>query len=182
MKRLILLRHAKSSWTDSSLDDHARPLSPRGVRAAPAMARWLADEGWVPDRVLSSDATRTRQTWDLVSETWAARSIPLPEVGFRPGLYLASPRRILGVLAQEGGDATTVLVVGHNPGLHDLARTLMVPGSAKSQERLDRKFPTGAAAILEFSADRWNHLAVSEGRLVAFMRPKDLPEAKGHGL
>ncbi|MEQ9570095.1 MAG: histidine phosphatase family protein [Longimicrobiales bacterium] len=182
MKRLILFRHAKSSWDDPDLDDHARPLAPRGNRAAPAMAHWFAETKQLPARVLCSDAVRTRQTWDRVAEVWDSLAGPLPDVGFHPGLYLASPRRILGLVAQDAGDADTVMVVGHNPGMHDLARTLAVPGSTKAHRRLAAKFPTAAAAVLEFDVDRWDELDAGQGRLAAFMRPKDLPDARERRL
>lgn len=182
MKRLILFRHAKSSWDDPDLDDHARPLAPRGERAAPAMAGWFLDEDWIPDRVLCSDAVRTRQTWRRVADAFDEAGVTLPEVSLHSGLYLASPRRILSLVAKEGGPYRTVLVVGHNPGMHDLARTLAIPGSTRSHRRLSRKFPTAAAAVLEFDADGWDDLAAGRGRLAAFVRPKDLPGAKGARL
>lgn len=173
MRRLILLRHAKSSWDRPDLDDHDRPLAPRGIRAAPAVARWLADRGFVPERVLCSDAVRTRQTWSLVAEAWDGLST-VPSLSVRADLYLASPRGILREVAAEPDDVGSVMVVGHNPGMHDLARTLAQPGSTVEHRRLARKFPTAAAAVLEFDDGAWDDLAPGGGALAAFVRPKDL--------
>ena len=178
MKRLILLRHAKSSWDDPTLADHERPLAPRGVRAAPAMARWLHDHDYVPDRILCSDAVRTQQTWALVARVWEDRNGSVPEVMVHPNLYLASARGIRTILAEELDSVDSLMVVGHNPGLHHLASTLAIPGGTPAHDRLARKFPTAAAVVLDFDVPGWGDLSPGEGRLVAFMRPKDLPRSR----
>lgn len=177
MKRLILFRHAKSSWDDPGLSDHRRPLAPRGMRAAPAVARWLGERALLPDHVLCSDAVRTRQTWALVEEAWAEHGGgPRADVVIDPDLYLASPRGILALVAATPPEVDALMVVGHNPGMHDLAATLAVPGGTPAHARLARKFPTAAVAVLDFDAEDWSELGPGQGRLVAFVRPKDLPE------
>ena len=157
MKRLVLLRHAKSSWDDPGLRDHQRPLAPRGIRAASEMARWLARHDYVPHRVLCSDAVRTRQTWALMADL-VGGAAPPPDLSIEPDLYLASPREIRRLVAERADDADVLMVIGHNPGMHDLALALAQPGSSDTDERLARKFPTGAAAVLDFDVDHWSEL------------------------
>ncbi len=164
MRTLILFRHARSDWP-AGVPDHERPLGPRGVQAAPAMARWLAEHHGVPGRVLCSDATRTRETLAL-------------EVSYHSALYLASPARMLHVLAEEGGTATRVMIVGHNPGTHTLADALARPGRSAAREHLRRDFPTAAMAVLTFDIAGWDDPAFVAGDvagdLVAFQLPRAL--------
>lgn len=174
MKTLILFRHGKSAYP-GGLSDHERPLASRGRRDAPAMAHWIAERGLVPDKVLCSDAVRTRQTLSLVLDEWVDRAVRgTPETGYRPGLYLASAVRILSLVAAEGGASESVMVVGHNPGMHDLAQALAEPAPTKPHRRLANKFPTAAVAVLTFDISRWEELATRRGELTAFMRPRDL--------
>lgn len=178
MRTLILFRHAKSDWP-AGVPDHERPLGPRGVQAAPAMARWLAEHHGVPGRVLCSDATRTRETLALALEVWEAEGrAPTPEVSYHSALYLASPARMLHVLAEEGGAATRVMMVGHNPGTHTLADALARPGRSAAREHLRRDFPTAAMAVLTFDIAGWDDPAFVAGDvagdLVAFQLPRAL--------
>lgn len=174
MKTLILFRHAKSDHP-GGMDDHERPLAARGRRDAPAMARWLAEHGLVPQKVLCSDAVRTRRTLALALDAWAEMDeVRPPVIGYRPGLYLASAARILSLTAAEAGASDSVMVVGHNPGMHDLAQALTEPAATPAHRRLARKFPTAAAAVLTFDIDRWEELATRRGELSTFMRPRDL--------
>ncbi|MBT8337994.1 MAG: histidine phosphatase family protein [Gemmatimonadetes bacterium] len=175
MKRLILLRHAKSSWDDPGLRDHERPLAPRGVRAVPEIARWMARHDYVPQLALCSDAVRTRQTWALVADLLGGTAGP-PALSIEPDLYLASPHEIRHLVAERAGDVDVLLVIGHNPGMHGLALALAHPGSTEAA-RLAHKFPTAAVAVLDFDVDEWSELHPGTGRLVAFVRPKDLPGA-----
>lgn len=172
MKTLLLLRHAKSSWDDPRLDDFDRPLNPRGRRAAPRMGRWMRDEGWLPERVLCSAARRAIETWKEVEAVLDPESLPAVEV--LRGLYLAEPERILELLGRHGGGAERVLVVGHNPGFHELARALAHGGDPAGLGELRRKFPTGALAILSFPVDGWGEVSTGSGRLERFVRPADL--------
>lgn len=174
MKTLLLFRHAKSDHP-GGLSDHERPLASRGRRDAPDVAQWIADKGLVPEKVLCSDSARTRQTLRLALDRWTDEPRGhTPEVGYRPGLYLASPARILSLVAAEGDAADSIMVVAHNPGMHDLAQALAEPASTPAHRRLARKFPTAAVAVLTFDINRWEHLALQRGELIAFMRPRDL--------
>lgn len=170
MKQLLLLRHAKSSWDDPALADFDRPLAPRGLKAAPLMGRELARRDWLPDLALVSPALRTRETWRLVSAELPAR-VP---VEFAEGLFDATAGDILAEVQQAMASAGCLLVLGHNPGLEDLARRLAGPRSdAGARRKLEEKFPTGALARFVVD-DGWADLAFGTARLMHCIRPKDL--------
>src|SRR4051812_41934455 len=155
MKQLLLLRHAKSSWDDPDLDDFDRPLAERGLKAARLIGRELAARDWLPDQVLVSPALRTRDTWRLV-----AAELPVhPRVAFAEALYDAAAADILSQLRKADPSSGCLLVLGHNPGLEELAKRLAGSGSeAKARKRLEKKFPTAALArfVLE---DDWAGLS-----------------------
>lgn len=168
MKQLLLLRHAKSSWDDPDLDDFDRPLAQRGLKAARLIGRELAARDWLPDQVLVSSALRTRDTWRLVAAELPAH----PRVVFAEALYEASAADILSQIRLAEPSSGCLAVVGHNPGLEDLANLLAGSGSeAKARKRLEEKFPTAALARFVFDGD-WSGL--STGRLTHCLRPKDL--------
>jgi phosphohistidine phosphatase len=170
MKRLLLMRHAKSSWDDASLADFDRPLAPRGREAAPRMGREMARRGWLPELALVSPAARTRQTWDLVAAELAAP----PPAHFPDTLYDASTESILAEVQQTPETVKTLLVLGHNPGLEELAAELAGDHSdAGGLARLGEKFPTAALARFRFDGG-WAKLGAGVARLSHFMRPKDL--------
>lgn len=170
-RQLLLLRHAKSSWSEASLSDFDRPLAPRGQKAAPLVGAELAKRGWLPDLALVSPAVRTRETWRLASANW---SQPQPPVAFPEELYEASADELLGEARSVPDKITRLLIVGHNPGLEEFARRLAGPGSDDKASRLiEEKFPTGALARFEFEG-RWDKLPFGAARLTHFMRPKDL--------
>jgi len=168
MKQLLLLRHAKSSWDDPALDDVDRPLAERGLKAAKLIGRELAARDWLPDQALVSSALRTRDTWRLVAVELPAH----PRVVFAEALYEASAADILSQIRQVDPSSGCLAVVGHNPGLEDLAKQLAGSGSeAKAHKRLEEKFPTAAIARFVFDGD-WSGLSVA--RLTHCLRPKDL--------
>jgi phosphohistidine phosphatase len=174
LRQLLLLRHAKSSWDDPKLPDHARPLNARGRRTAAAMRRAMQDLGLTPDVVLVSSARRTLQTMEAL-EPWD--DTPLIEP--MDALYLATAPRMLEVLHRTAETARSVLLVAHNPGLHELALTLVGPASMAADtpllRRLAESYPTGALA--EFTiAGPWRTLGEGGGRLSRFLCPRDLPE------
>ncbi|MBR0671475.1 SixA phosphatase family protein [Neoroseomonas soli] len=174
MRQLLLLRHAKSSWDDPSLPDHARPLNARGRRAAQAVASAMQDLGLSPDVVLVSSSRRTLQTLEAVSPFADSPLIePMDDI------YLAPWPRLLEILRRAPETARSVMLIGHNPGLHDLALALvgasgMSSGPAAARRMADG-FPT--CALAEFAiATPWQALAEGGGRLVRFLVPADLPE------
>lgn len=171
MALLHLVRHAKSSRDDAHLDDHDRPLAPRGRKVAPMMARWMAENDVVPGLVLVSTAKRTRETWSLMKPAFR----PAPEVAFEDGLYLASADELLDRIGRLPEAAGEVMVIGHNPGLHDLALHLAA-GHGIEHGRLAEKFPTGALCTIDFGRRPWRHVEAGAGRLVRFVRPADIHE------
>ncbi len=169
MRRLILVRHAKSSWSDSTLDDHDRPLNARGHRAAELVGTHLHTLGCTPDLVLSSSALRTRQSWQGMSRPLGNR----PQISFHRALYLASPDAVLERIAAAPASARTVMALGHNPATHALAAYLAREGEPAAMARLGVRFPTGAAAILELYDEHWTGVA-GGGRLAHFILPREL--------
>ncbi len=169
MRRLLLARHAKSSWGDPSLADHDRPLNGRGRRAAPLVATALAERGFVPDAVRSSSSCRTRETWERMAPHLGGH----PHVEFLSELYLASPRAVLRIIASTPPTAHTLMVLGHNPSTHALAAYLARSGNSAQRDRIIRSFPTGAVAVIELEGDDWGK-AEAGGELLDYIRPKML--------
>lgn len=170
MPDLLLLRHAKSRWDEPALGDHDRDLAPRGEKAARLMGRLLEREGLVPDLVLCSTARRAVRTLDLVvAELGAA-----PAVKQLKSLYRAAPSRLLDVIQRQDDAVRRLLVVGHNPGLHELVLRLVGSGDAALRAELIAKLPTSALARLDFAGAGWQAVVPGGGRLVGFWRPRDL--------
>jgi phosphohistidine phosphatase len=177
MRQLLLLRHAKSSWDDAAASDHARVLNADGQRAAAAMGQALRTLHLAPDLVLVSTARRTLQTLDAL-EPWDETPLIEP----MDSLYLASAPQLLATLNRTAETVRSVMLIGHNPGLHDLALTLaagmpqQAGALAAGARLLEAGFPTGALAEFTIPA-HWANLAEGGGRLVRFLSPKDLPDA-----
>jgi len=174
MRQLLLLRHAKSSWDDPGLPDHARPLNARGRRAVVAMRRVMHDLGLMPDIVLVSSSRRTLQTLEAL-QPWDETPIIEP----MDALYLADAPQMLRVLRGAAETARSVLLIAHNPGLHDLALTLAGEPSTSADTpaklRLAKGYPTGA--LTEFCVPGpWCQLDSGGARLLRFVSPRDLPE------
>jgi phosphohistidine phosphatase len=163
MRRLILMRHAKSSWDDDKLEDHARPLNKRGMRDAPRVADALIERGWRPDLILSSDAMRTRQTWALMAPRF---QLELP-VRWLPTLYHGDVDAARNALREAPSDAHTILLLGHNPGLEATLNAFC--GKHK-------RLTTANAALLVAQAASWAELVeeVEGWLLVDILRPKHL--------
>jgi len=161
MKRLFVLRHAKSSWSDAELADFERPLNDRGLAAAPFMGRLMKDRNLTPDIVLSSPASRARQTTELVREAAGWK----PKIRFDDRIYEASPLTLLRVAEELSNGIGSAMVVGHNPGMEGFIRVLT--GRLESM-------PTAALAIIDLAIDDWALIAAGSGRLVEVIRPKEL--------
>ncbi|PID60338.1 MAG: phosphoglycerate mutase [Gammaproteobacteria bacterium] len=164
--RLIVTRHAKSSWSDLTLSDHARPLKGRGKRAASELGQWLVAHGHLPDAVLSSDSQRTRETWQLAADAMSVA----PEPIWLPDLYLASPNDLLSIVQQASGRSRTLMVIAHNPGIGEFANRLLT--KALDEEDFER-FPTAAALVAEFPITHWNELEFGTGSALAFFTPSE---------
>jgi len=169
MHRLFVLRHAKSSWNNSSLADHDRPLAPRGERAAEAIAAHVATIDPPPALVLCSTARRARDTLEPVRAQLPDSTVVLVE----DELYGTSPPELLERLRAVPEDIPSVLVVGHNPTLEDLVKGLGRDGDPNLVARVNSKFPTGALATLAFTGP-WSTLSWGGATLEAFVVPADL--------
>lgn len=172
MPELLLLRHAKSRWDRPGAEDHERDLAPRGLAAASRMGRLLREEGLIPDLALCSTALRARRTWDLAAAE-LAREVPTEHART---LYLASAEALLMVARQRGADAgaARLLLIGHDPGLHELARRLAANGDATALAALREKFPTAALVRIALPAKDWRETTGDDGTLLGFWRPRDL--------
>jgi phosphohistidine phosphatase len=171
VKTILLLRHAKSDWANPGLDDHDRPLNPRGERAAEAMADHIAQHCPRPDLILCSTAVRTRQTLAPLVRRLAN---PAPPLALEKGLYLASEEALLERLRAVPDAAGTVLLIGHNDGIWQLAEALAGRGPADQLAALQGKYPTGTLATLRAPTRHWRELAPGSAQLKAFVRPRDL--------
>ncbi|MFT8246431.1 SixA phosphatase family protein [Roseomonas sp. BN140053] len=170
MRQLLLLRHAKSSWDDPALSDHARPLNARGKRAAALLAATFRDLSLRPELVLVSSARRTLQTLEALGPLGGA-----PRIEATDDLYLATWTSLLDAVRRVPTEVRSLLLVAHNPGLHDLATALAGPAAATGSRRLAEAYPTGALA--EFTVEEpWNRLEPGAARLARFLVPGDLAE------
>jgi phosphohistidine phosphatase len=168
MKTLHLLRHAKSSWKDSSLADADRPLAARGRRAAQAIARHCRREGVAPDLVLCSSSQRTRETLDLVAPGLPADMAVVVD----DHLYGADAGDLLDLLKDLSDRVSSVMLIGHNPAIQELLLTLARRGAHLDSVRA--KFPTGGLATLAVDAQRWAELRPGDAALLAFVTPAQL--------
>ncbi|CAM5200511.1 phosphoglycerate mutase [Bosea thiooxidans] len=171
MRRLMLLRHAKSHWP-TGVADRDRPLATRGREAAPVMGRYLAEELLLPDLVLISPAKRTVETWELVAPMLAEK----PATQYEPRIYEAKVERLLDVVQEIEGDVRTLLMIGHNPGFVELATLLTGHGDRYAAARMSQKYPTCGLAVLDFAVDDWRDVAERGGRLDRFVTPASLGE------
>ncbi len=168
MLSLALLRHAKSSWDATDIEDFYRPLNQRGQTAAPLMGAALKELSFTPDLILCSSAKRTRETLALIMPF-----VKGAEVTFDEQLYLTSQETLLGRLKATPVGTKKVLMIGHNPGMHGLALFLTGTGDVKSISRLEDRFPTAALAVFSFPQVTWRDLAPASGHLEAFVTPRD---------
>jgi phosphohistidine phosphatase len=173
MLTLMLLRHAKSSLATAGQADLDRPLNDRGKRAATAVGRYMASNGLVPQLVLCSPARRTKETWDIA----AAELSVTPKILVADEIYdSADGKALMACLPHKAGTAQSILLVGHNPSIGELAQTLSGTGSGKLRERLEKKYPTGAFAVFTIDLGNWQSVASGSGTLLHFVRPRDLIE------
>jgi phosphohistidine phosphatase len=168
-RRLYLLRHAKSSWKEEGLADHDRPLASRGRRAAKAIGRHLRERGVAPELVLCSTARRVRETLEGIEPLLGRAAISV-----EPELYGAGPAELLARLHEIAPPVRSVMVIGHNPALEQLALLLARHGSTVSE--LEAKFPTGALATLAIRGPGWAALDRGTAELIEFIRPRELEE------
>ena len=173
MRRLLLLRHAKSDRSKLGESDHDRDLADHGRTDALKIGAYLVRHAFIPDRVVVSTAARTRETWALVATAFKV----VPPVSFEPRIYEASAEAILQVIKETEPEVSTLLMVGHNPGLQELATMLIATGDVEARQRLQEDFPTGALAVINFALEDWSKLHPRAGRLEHFVTPQSLEAA-----
>jgi phosphohistidine phosphatase len=175
MPRLLLLRHAKSTWDDPGLVDYDRPLSARGRRSAPIMGRHMAAHQLLPDRVLCSAARRTRETFaGLLS--YFDRDV---DARITRQLYDVPASRLIDIVKRDGGEVKSLLVVGHNPSMQEAALSLIGSGNPAFVADITEKFPTAGLAVIDFDVKRFADIVAGSGRIVAFFRPRELEAVDG---
>jgi len=160
MKKLLLLRHAKSSWNDPDLSDFDRPLNERGLHAAQFMGSIIVKEGLEPELIISSPAERARTTAELVVQGGDL----VADINFEDRIYEASPHALLQIASALDDDLETVLLVGHNPGIEDFVKLLT---------GVYEPMPTAALAVIELEIDYWEDIAAGSGKLLEVIKAKD---------
>lgn len=166
MKRLFVLRHAKSSWNDPNLADFDRPLNDRGREAAPFMGEVIARKHFLPDAILSSPAKRAMQTANLVKEAAGANAV----ISYDERIYEASPQALRQIISELDEDKESAMIVGHNPGME---------GFIKFLTGANEPMPTASFAAIDLKIDKWEKLAAGCGDLLEVLRPKDEMKALG---
>lgn len=175
MRRVMLLRHAKSSWDHMDLDDIDRPLALRGRLSAPLLGRYIYRRKLEPDLVLCSPAMRARQTWELISAEWdQTNAAKRPQLEMRSSFYLARPAMLMSALQRIDDEVASVMIIGHNPGMEQLALQMVGAEKSNAFKKMEKKFPTAALAVIGFAVESWSALAFGSGKLFCFVRPKDL--------
>ena len=173
MRRLILLRHAKTERDAPSGKDHDRRLDERGHHDGAEIGRWLAAENYRPDLVLVSDAARAQETWELVRP-----AIPSAPARHLAELYGAEPSELLRAIhGTAKADPKCLMIIAHNPGLHELALALIAGGDAAGRRALEANLPTSGVAVIDFKIDDWDDIGFRGGQLARFASPKLLREA-----
>lgn len=174
MKRLYLFRHAKAEAQAEAKDDKARSLSERGQRDAARMAVHMRRMKYLPDFVMCSSSARTRETLEF----WSVAIAENPKTQYSDALYLAEPETMLSLIRRAPDTSKAMMVVAHNPGTEQIAVALLHE-ELKTKERgyvdaIEEKFPTAALAVIDFDAESWKAVKLASGRLVDFVRPRDL--------
>jgi phosphohistidine phosphatase len=189
MRRLMLLRHAKTEHDAPSGQDQDRRLDDRGRLDAAAIGAWIGRHPPLPDAVLVSTAVRARQTWEIAGQAMqdALREQVASQRGewqveFLADIYGAEPAQLLQIIRMAGVNSSGslpghLLVVGHNPGMHELALMLTGSGDAAAKKALEDNLPTSGLAILDFAIDDWSEVAFRGGKLVRFTSPRLLKQA-----
>lgn len=177
MRRLMLLRHSKTENDAPSGHDQDRRLDDRGRIDAAEIGGWIGRHPPFPELVLVSPAVRARQTWEIGWESMKG-AVPQPQVEFLPELYGADPAQLLqAVHAVSATEAQRLMVVGHNPGMHELALALAASGDASGRKTLADNLPTSGLAVFDFAVDDWGDVAFRRGHLVLFVSPKLLQQS-----
>jgi phosphohistidine phosphatase len=168
MRRLMLLRHAKTERAEPGELDRTRKLTKSGRADAPLIGAYMARHGLIPDLALVSPSTRTQETWTLLAASFAKA----PKAANEERIYNADPKTLMGLIAETKPAAQTLLVVGHNPGLHDLAMQLVAAGDVAARAQLTEQLPTSGLVVIDLAFDDWSRLHAQAGRLERFVSPR----------
>jgi phosphohistidine phosphatase len=166
--RLMLFRHAKSEKSEPGMSDRERTLNARGRIDASKLGAYMAHHALRPDRAMVSDSRRTRETWERLGKAW---TVP-PPASFESDLYNARPDAILDLLHEDPAAPNALLIVAHNPGLHELGKLLIASGDVDARERLNEGLPTCGLLVIDFVGNDWRALHPSSGRLERFITPR----------
>jgi phosphohistidine phosphatase len=179
MRRLMLFRHAKTENDAPSGRDQDRRLDKRGRHDAAEIGGWIGRHPPFPGLVLVSHAIRAHQTWEIAWEAMKDR-VPPPEVEFLPELYGADPAQLLETIRSAvTTDPKHLMLVGHNPGMHELALALVGSGDQAGRKALSDNLPTSGLAVFDFATKDWSEVAFRRGRLVLFVSPKLIKQTLG---
>jgi phosphohistidine phosphatase len=173
LRTLYLLRHAKSSWQDKALADFDRPLNKRGLQARTDIAEYMARMDYLPDVILCSTAKRAVMTLETVRQT----ASPACEIIMDEGLYLADPKALAHRVSEMQPKHRSMMMIGHNPGMHMLALALAAPSATPAFSMLQLKFPTAALCVLQSAQETWKPVVPNSYRLSDFVLPRELATA-----
>jgi phosphohistidine phosphatase len=173
MRRLLLFRHAKAEGTQPGESDRERALTERGRKDAALIGAYMARHALNPGRVAISPSRRTQETWKYAAGAFR----PAPAAQTVERLYDATAHAVLDIIKDTPASAHSLLVIGHNPGMHEVALMLTASGDVDTRERLREKLPTSGLAIIDFAVDDWSKLHPRAGRLERFVTPKSLENA-----
>src|SRR5262245_33348603 len=168
MRRLMLLRHAKSDRGAPGVRDHDRTLNARGREAAPRIGDYMATHSLVPDLVICSTAARARETWDLVAASFRSP----PKLILDERIYQNDARVLLDLVKTAPSGSKALLLVGHNPSFQTFADLVVASGHGDARQRLREKFPTAALAVIDFAIDEWRRVHPHSGRLDRLITPR----------
>lgn len=169
----MLLRHAKAERPEPGARDFDRPLAPAGRQPATRIGAYMASHALVPDLAICSPARRAKETWELAVPAFTKQ----PRTKLDPRVYELDAAGLLDLVRSASGDVQSLLLVGHNPSLEDLAELLIAAGDLAGRERLAEKFPTGALAVIDFPFDTWAKLHPHSGRFDRLISPRALADA-----
>ncbi|HAT36461.1 MAG TPA: hypothetical protein DCS82_12145 [Rhodospirillaceae bacterium] len=170
MRTLYLLRHAKSDWSEAGVDDKDRPLNPRGRRGATAISEYCREHDICPSLILCSTAVRTRETLSFLKPALDCK----PKIEFEDALYLAGAHEIVARVRAVDNTHPTIMVIGHNPGMHHVANDLVGSDECGQSTAMASKYPTAALAQIAFATDDWSGIASGDGLLKSYVTPKML--------
>lgn len=170
MKQLAILRHAKSDWGNPGLTDFDRPLNKRGRKAAKKVGNELRERGLSFDRIVCSPAQRAKETVERFERGYES----LPELSFEPRLYMCSTGTLIDVINNLPDEAQTVMIVGHNPGFHDIVLRMTKPNGDGLREKVGANYPTGAFALIDFPTDHWADVEPASGEIRQVIFPREL--------